>query len=131
MTVEPSQFKVHPSSGIPIYRQIIDQVEAMVIGGRLKSGQMLPSVRETATALGVNPMTISKAYARLEADTIVERVRGKGMMVREQTVDGSATQRLANLRPSAESVVIRGRQLGLSDKQILDLVGQLLQENPL
>ena len=128
MAIEPSQFEVHPSSGVPIYRQIIDQVEAMVVGGRLTSGQMLPSVRETARVLGVNPMTISKAYARLEADAIVERVRGKGMMVREQPVDGSAAFRLAKLRPSAESVVVRGRQLGLSDKQILDLVRQILQE---
>lgn len=130
MHINPSQFQVHPSSGVPIYRQIIDQVQAMVIGGRLEGGRMLPSVRETATALGVNPMTISKAYARLEADGIVERVRGKGMMVCRQAVDGPLTQRVATLRQVAEPVVVRGRQLGLSNKQILDLVRDILQEYP-
>jgi len=130
MSIDPSQFEVHPSSGVPIYRQIIDQVGAMVVGGRLQGGQMLPSVRAMATVLGVNPMTISKAYARLEADHVVERVRGKGMMILEPSIDGSVSQRREELHPSVLSAVIRGRQLGLSDKQIIDLVRQILRENP-
>ncbi|KAA5543591.1 GntR family transcriptional regulator [Roseiconus nitratireducens] len=131
MTVQPSQFEIHPSSGIPIYRQIIDQVQALIVGGHLHDGQMLPSVRAMATELGVNPMTISKAYARLEADGVVERVRGKGMRILRPAVDGSAAQRLKQLYPSVESAIVRGRQLGLSDKQILDLIRKVLRENPL
>ena len=130
MTSSPSQFEVHPSSGIPIYRQIIDQVQALIVGGHLQEKDMLPSVREMAAALGVNPMTISKAYARLEADEIVERVRGKGMMIRSQSVNGSAAQRLSQLQPSAHAAVIRARQLGLSDDQVLNLIRQLLKETP-
>ncbi|RCS48239.1 GntR family transcriptional regulator [Bremerella cremea] len=130
MTIEPTQFEVHPSSGVPIYRQIINQVEAMIVGARLKEGEMLPSVREMATSLGVNPMTISKAYARLEADNIVERVRGRGMMVRPQTLQGSKSQRMEEVRPSVRAAVVHGRQLGLSDQQIMELVRQILQEIP-
>ncbi|UUO08790.1 GntR family transcriptional regulator [Blastopirellula sp. J2-11] len=130
MTIDPTQFVVHPSSGVPIYRQIIDQVEAMIVGARLREGEMLPSVREMATALGVNPMTISKAYARLETDNVVERVRGKGMMVRRRSPSGSKSQRLEELRPTMRAAVVRSRQLGLTDDQILELVRQILREIP-
>lgn len=130
MTIQPTQFEVHPSSGVPIYRQIIDQVVTMVVGARLAEGDMLPSVREMAAALGVNPMTISKAYARLEADGVVERVRGRGMMIRQPSAQGTKAQRLEELRPAIQAAVVRGRQLGLTDSQIVDLVRQILQENP-
>ena len=130
MTIQPNQFEVQPSSGVPIYRQIIDQIQAMIVGGHLPEGAMLPSVRETATALGVNPMTISKAYSRLEADGVLERVRGRGMVVRQRTARGNSAERLAELRPLAESAVVRGRQLDLSDDQILALIQKILQEMP-
>jgi GntR family transcriptional regulator len=74
-------FSVHPSSGVPIYRQLIDQVEAMIAGGRLVPGDTLPSVRDMASELGINMMTVSKAWAKLEATGLLERSRGKGMVV--------------------------------------------------
>ena len=60
-------FAVHPSSGVPIYRQLMDQVQALVAGGKLVAGDTIPSVRQMAADLGVNMMTVSKAYAKLEA----------------------------------------------------------------
>lgn len=128
MTVHPQQFEVHPSSGVPIYVQVIDQVQAMIAGGILKHGDMLPSVRQMATELGVNPMTISKAYSKLEADEVVERVRGKGMQVRKMAAEGSQKERLNDLTPLMGQAIVRGRQLGLTDAQILALVRQLLKE---
>ena len=73
-------FVVHASSGVPIYRQLVDQVEALVAGGRLRPGDVVPSVRQVAGALGINPMTVSKAWGRLEADGIVQT--RKMMLVR-------------------------------------------------
>ena len=64
-------FEIHPSSGVPIYRQLIDQVHALIAGGRLTEGDLLPSVRQVAAAAAVNPMTVSKAYSRLEAEGVV------------------------------------------------------------
>ena len=93
MTVEPEQFRVAPSSGVPIFRQIIDQVAALVASGVLKAGDMLPSTRELARVLEVNMMTVSKAYSRLEADGLVERVRGTGMRVAAPPVDRSLAAR--------------------------------------
>lgn len=128
MTVHPHQFEVHPSSGVPIYLQIIEQVNALIAGGNLADGDMLPSVRQMATELGVNPMTISKAYSRLEADDVVERVRGKGMQVRKSALSGNSRERLQELKPVMAQAIVRGRQLGLSDEQIQSLVTQLLRE---
>ena len=78
----PLQFEIHPSSGVPIYRQIMDQVRAQTASGRLKPGDLLPSVRQMAVDLAVNMMTVSKAYARLEIEGVLERDRGTGMRVR-------------------------------------------------
>lgn len=130
MTILPSQFEIHPSSGMPIYRQVIEQVQAFLLGGHLRVGEMLPSVRQMASELGVNPMTISKAYARLEVEGVVERVRGKGMMIKLQTTSGNVKQRQSELYSVVHSAILRGRQLGLNDQQILHVVNKSLKENP-
>ena len=128
MTRPPVNFQIHPSSGVPIYRQIIDQVLALVTSGRLKPGDLLPSVRQMAVDLEVNMMTVSKAYARLEIEGVLERDRGTGMRVRQQATTARVADRQKELREVAEQVVTRGLQLGLSDEQILAVVKMLLQD---
>lgn len=59
-------FSVQPSSGVPIYRQLVSQVAALAAGGQLVAGELLPSVRTVAESLSVNPMTVSKAYSQLD-----------------------------------------------------------------
>jgi len=68
-------------SGVPIYRQVIEQVRRQIMAGQLSEGQQLDSVRELAGRLRVNPMTISKAYALLEVEGLAERHRGIGLFV--------------------------------------------------
>lgn len=125
----PLQFEIHPSSGVPIFRQIMDQVRAQVASGRLKPGDLVPSVRQMAVDLAVNMMTVSKAYSRLEAEGLLERDRGTGMRVRAAT---SAPARVADrqqeLRELVDHVVTRGLQLGLTDEQILTVVKTVLKE---
>ena len=128
MVIHANQFEVHPSSGVPIYLQIISQINAMIAGGHLNKGDMLPSVRQMASVLGVNAMTISKAYSRLEADEVVERVRGKGMRICKSMPVGKPRERMQELRPIMEQAIVQGRQLGLTDEQILAVVQKLLQE---
>ncbi|WP_339731009.1 GntR family transcriptional regulator [uncultured Gimesia sp.] len=128
MTIKPTQFEVHPSSGVPIYLQIIEQINAMIAGGYLGAGDMLPSVRQMATELGVNPMTISKAYSKLEADEVVGRVRGKGMQVQKSAHSGNLKERMQELKPLMDQAIVRGRQLGLNDAQIQSVVKKLLRE---
>ncbi len=122
-------FAVHPSSGVPIYRQLMDQVSALVAGGKLQPGDVLPSVRQMASDLGVNMMTVSKAYAKLEAAGVLEHSRGKGMLVAAPRTGGSVKERQAQMRPLADQAVVRGLQLGLTSQQILDVFKTSIEEH--
>jgi GntR family transcriptional regulator len=81
---------IDPSSGLPVYRQIMEQVRRMVVAGRLGAGEKLPSVRDLALTLGINPLTVGKAYGELERDGVVEMRRGLGVFVLSPR-EGSAT----------------------------------------
>ena len=124
----PQLFVIQPQSGAPIYQQIVEQASALIAGGRLAPGDLLPSVRDVARAADVNPMTVSKAYSKLEADGLVERVRGRGMRVCRMTEgEGSVTQRKAQLAMLLEPAVTRAAQLGLSADQVRQVVERLLK----
>lgn len=128
MDEPPFIFELNPNSGVPIYRQIVEQVVAMVVGGVLRQGDLLPSVRQVARDAAVNPMTVSKAYSRLEADGVVRRARGLGMEVLAPSVNGSLDERKQRFRESIEPALNRARQLGLNEKQIREVVAALLQD---
>ena len=116
-------FILNPQSGIPIYRQILEQVRRMVASGQLAPGAELPSVRELAVAHAVNPMTISKAYSLLEAEGLLERNRGKPMTVAGQARRQSPlTQRLGQLEPLVEQTVLAAKQLQLTEAELVKTV---------
>ncbi|TWT73261.1 GntR family transcriptional regulator [Allorhodopirellula solitaria] len=129
MSLPPQLFRVATSSGVPIFRQIMDQVRALIACGDLAAGEMLPSTRELARELEVNMMTVSKAYSRLEADGVVERVRGLGMRVVEIRDTRSATERKRDFQELVAPALHRARQLGLSDDQILSVVKKALKDS--
>ena len=79
---------VDPSSGLPVYRQIMDQVRRMIVAGRLTPGDKIPSIRELAATLQINALTVGKAYSELEHDGTLEMRRGLGMFVRAARVRG-------------------------------------------
>ena len=126
----PLPFSVQPSSGVPIYRQIVEQVEALVAGGTLQPGTTLPSVRTVAAELAINPMTVSKAYGQLEAAGLVQRLRGRGMQVCQSAAGSNepVTVRTEALRPQADALAVRARQLGLNQTQTLEVVRQAFRE---
>ena len=128
MSPSPDLFEVHPSSGVPIYRQLVDQVRALVAGGRLRPGDMLPSVRDVAKAAEVNPMTVSKAYSRLEVDGVIERVRGQGMRILQPTANGTLRERRSEFRQLLAPAVHRALQLGLNEEQMRQVIDDLLAE---
>ncbi len=120
-------FTLNPQSGIPIYRQLAEQVRRMVAGGQLQAGDELPSVRELALEHAVNPMTISKAYSLLEVEGLLMRQRGKPMQIAPQDQQQYSQQaRLQHLQPQLEQLVLAARQLEITDKQLLDSLRQLL-----
>ena len=128
MLPEPPLFDIAPDSDVPRYRQLIDQVYALIAGGHLQPGDRLPSVRQVARLAAVNPMTVSKAYARLEADGAVRRVRGQAMRVLEPTSKATYPQRQEQFRRLIRPAIHRAQQLGLNDDQLIEVVRLVLQE---
>src|SRR5215469_11607761 len=105
-------FTLQPTSGVPIYRQLIDQVRRMVASGQLTPGMELPSVREVAAEYTVNPTTISKAYSLLESEGLLQRHRGKPMTIAApRRNQNSLAQRLRQVEAQVESLVLAARQL--------------------
>ena len=115
-------FILNPQSGIPIYRQVVDQVRRMVASGQLISGSELPSVRELAVQHAVNPMTISKAYALLENEGILIRQRGKPMQVAVISKEDSKQQKQDLLTPAIENLLLVAKQLDLDVDELLLLI---------
>ena len=120
------RFELQPSSATPLYRQIVEQVTRAVAAGVLRDGEELPSVRAVAQEYVINPMTVSKAYSLLEAQSIVERRRGMGMFVRQRS-DAPAADRLDLLRPALDNVVNVASQLGITPEETLDALRAALQ----
>jgi len=127
MQVDPRTFQVHPSSGMPIYRQVMEQVKSLIASGTLQTGDMLPSVRELSAVLEVNMMTISRAWSKLQDEGVVEHVRGRGVRVMAQQAEASLKERRKDISQLAEPVVLRAVQLGLTDGQIVAIIKQLLK----
>lgn len=122
-------FILNPQSGIPIYRQLLDQVRRMVASGQLQPGATLPSVREVALQHAVNPMTISKAYGLLEAEGLLERNRGKPMTVAGQSRTHSLlTRRMEQLEPLIDQVVLAARQLQLPEAELMKALRKKMGE---
>lgn len=116
-------FTLNPNSGIPIYRQVVEQIRRMISSSQLKPGEALPSVREVALTHAVNPMTISKAYSLLEAEGLLERQRGKAMTVASgASVRESKAERLQRLAPAIEQLVMAATQLELGIDDVLKTV---------
>lgn len=118
-------FILNPQSGIPIYRQLVTQVTRLIAGGQLAAGTELPSVRELAELHAVNPMTISKAYALLESEGLLERQRGKPMRVAaRRRGQAPLSQRLQQLDRSITDLVLAARQLEIGKKELLARLGE-------
>ena len=116
-------FVLNPHPGIPIYRQVLEQVRRQVASGQLKAGDELPSVREVAVAHAVNPMTISKAYSLLQAEGLLEHNRGKPMTVAGQSrAQSPVSRRLEQIEPLVAQVALAARQLQLSQAEITKLL---------
>lgn len=123
-----TNFAIAPSDPTPIYRQIVEQVRRQIAGGRLQQGQELPSVRALAQEHAINPMTVSKAYSLLEAEGLLERRRGMGMVVAASTLRSGSTERQDLLRPSLQAAAQQARQLGLSAQVALALYEACLKQ---
>jgi len=111
----PTLFILNPHSGIPLYRQLQEQIRRLAASGQLEPGTPLPSIRELAVRHAINPMTVSKVYSQLESEGVLERHRGKQMTIAAKGARAAARADPAEqLQPHLDGLVLAGRQLDLS-----------------
>jgi GntR family transcriptional regulator len=114
-------FRIESSNGLAIYEQIVRQVKFAVAGDALKTGDLVPSVRELSRELAVNPNTVARAYRELQSEGILAPVRGTGLEVTPHAEKHCAAERVALIRERLRSVLheaIRSR-LGLAEIRTL------------
>jgi len=92
------QLHIAPGSNQPLYRQLQDQIRAMLSSGKLRSGETLPSVRALAEQLVINPNTVARAYAELVREGLIESSQGKGFFVGERRQIYSDIERQRRLK---------------------------------
>ena len=113
-------FILNPHSGVPIYRQLLEQIRRLAASGQLAPGTALPSIRELALRHAINPMTVSKVYMLLEAEGVLERHRGKPMTVAARPrAPTPAPKRLEQLAPHIDQLLLAARQLELSEPEVV------------
>jgi len=120
---------VDPHSGVPVYRQLMDQIKFHVASGLLGPGDELPSTRALSAQLGVNPMTISKAYGYLEREDVLERRPGRPVVVKSIDSREMRDRKIDQLRESLTSTVTMVQQLGIDKNEALSLFRVLLDES--
>lgn len=128
MHMDASLLTVQPAAPEPIYRQIVGQLRRLIAGGQLAAGDALPSVREVAGFHAINPMTVSRAYSLAEAEGLLERLRGRGMVVANVgRASLSESHRLALLEPQLEALARHASELELPAESVLERLTRLME----
>ena len=112
-------FKLDLKSGVPFHRQIVDQIRYGIASDRLMPGEQLPTVRELAVHLSVNPNTVRKAYSELEILGILDTQQGTGTFVSDRQVEIGDAEKERMLRQICDELVARGNQYGFTLKEIV------------
>jgi GntR family transcriptional regulator len=121
---------INPRSAMPIYVQVTEQIRQRVAAGVLVPGDQLPSVRELASQLLINPNTAVRIYRDLEREGLLEFRRGQGTFVSERAKALAESDRLRLLAKRLEGVVEQARIFGVSDDALVDLLRETLSRSP-
>lgn len=121
-------FRVRPESGEPIYRQLKRQIKHAIATGALEPGDQLPTVRDLAEQLVVNPNTVARAYRETRQEGLLESTRGRGTFVSERAEELTRDQRQARLRPFLEQAVAEARALGFGPDELRRELERTLEE---
>lgn len=122
------EFKLDLKSGVPFYRQIVDQIRYGIASKRLLPGEQLPTVRELAVQLGLNPNTVRKAYSELEILGVLDTQQGTGTFVSNQEVQIGDAEKHRMLKQVCDELVARGQQYNLTLKEIVDHLQRRLND---
>lgn len=123
-----SDFSLDPANGIPIYVQLKQAIQYAVATGRYGPGSRLPTVRQLAVALKINPNTVSRVYSELERDGILATRQGRGTFVREMPrLETQGRQEM--LRELMQHFLVQAYTLGFSSQEVLEVMQRMLAGN--
>lgn len=121
-------FQIDPDNGLAIYDQVVRQVKFAVAGDVLKAGDLVPSVRELAKELAINPNTVARAYQQLQADGVLEPVRGTGLQVVSGALRRCRAERIKLIRARMAQVFVEARQSHIEPAELREIVQQELNQ---
>jgi GntR family transcriptional regulator len=124
-------FSLDPANGVPIYRQIIQQIEHAILSERMKAGDRLPTIRSLAVELKINPNTIAKAYSELEIRGILVTQVGSGTYISNRKPDAADDARNRRIQEITGRFMQEMAELGAERKEILRLIQDYKEEEPL
>ena len=114
------QISLH--DGVPIYRQIVNQIKYMVASGQLESGEEIPPIRVLAQQLHVTPNTVVKAYRELEMERVVCKRRGAGTYIADTRSPLAHRERRRIVEQRADALLAEARQMGFTFEQVVDVL---------
>jgi GntR family transcriptional regulator len=121
--------KPNPTSGVPIYVQIMEQIKHAVETGALRPGDQLPGIRSLAETLVINPNTVAKVYRELEHEGVLDLRHGMGAYITDKGHSRSRTNKVQAAQPLVKQLVDKLRKQGLSEDEIKRLFeAELIRE---
>jgi len=128
MKRSPFRFQLDLHSGVPVYRQIIDQVRGGIASGALGAGDQLPTVRQLAVDLSVNPNTVIRAYRELELGGLLVTHQGTGTFISTQKLRGGDEERARQLTQIVADCVARAGAAGFTVEDLIEQLRGLVTE---
>src|ERR1700675_4075838 len=122
------RFRLDLQSGVPVYRQIIDQVRGGIPSGALSIGDQLPTVRQLAVDLSINPNTVVRAYRELELGGLLETHQGTGTFISAQKLRGGEAERERQLAQIIADCVARAGAAGFTVEDLIEQLQGLVPE---
>ena len=123
----PFQFRLDNHSGVPVYRQLIDQVRAGIASGTLTTGEQLPPVRQLAVDLAIYPNTVLRAYRSLELGGLLETQQGTGTFITNKRPEKSQVERERQLNQLTGEFLARAGAAGFTAQELLQHLGDLVE----
>ena len=125
----PFTFRLDTRSGVPVYRQLIDQVQAGIASGALTSGAQIPTVRQVAVELEINPNTVLRAYRELEIRGVLDTQQGTGTFVSDRKVTQDDAERGRQLEQLVSEFVARAGAGGFTLQELINSLHERLPED--
>jgi GntR family transcriptional regulator len=129
--VQAFAFRLDAHSGVPVYRQLMDQVQAAIASGVLAAGDQLPTVRQVAVDLAINPNTVSRAYREMEIRELLDTQQGTGTFVSDRKIEYSKDDRERMLGQLVGEFVSRAGAAGFTLRQLMKALRDLQPEEDL